>query len=293
MGPGQHGTPPSGGTGGTTPAPTAPVAPVDQNLLGDATANVLAGGDGNNTIAGLAGEDLISSGNGNNNVIAGDGADTIVLGNGNNHVDAGLGADSVFLGNGTNWVNAGAGDDTVFGGTGNTTFVDNGNDGSDTYHGGGASDTLDMSAISARIEANLGTGYAGWAKVGTETNHLYGIENIATGSGDDTITASDAHNTIDVGDHSAAGHDTVIFRTAASADGDNILNFQTGDKIDLHNMMNGTINLVSTAASAHDVAVQFDATTHGDSIITGIDEGGNHFTIDVKGHHVIGTDFAA
>jgi Ca2+-binding RTX toxin-like protein len=293
MGPGQHGTPPSGGTGGTTPAPTAPVAPVDQNLLGDATANVLAGGDGNNTIAGLAGEDLISSGNGNNNVIAGDGADTIVLGNGNNHVDAGLGADNLFLGNGTNWVNAGAGDDTVFGGTGNTTFVDNGNDGSDTYHGGGASDTLDMSAISARIEANLGTGYAGWAKVGTETNHLYGIENIATGSGDDTITASDAHNTIDVGDHSAAGHDTVIFRTAASADGDNILNFQTGDKIDLHNMMNGTINLVSTAASAHDVAVQFDATTHGDSIITGIDEGGNHFTIDVKGHHVIGTDFAA
>ncbi len=292
MGPGQHGTPPSGGTGGTPPASTAPVAPVDQTLQGDANANILAGGDGNNTIAGLAGEDMISSGNGNNNVIAGEGGDTIVLGNGNNHVDAGLGADSVFLGNGTNWVSAGAGDDTVFGGTGNTTFVDSGNDGNDTYHGGGASDTLDMSAISARIEANLGTGYAGWAKVGTETNHLYGIENIATGSGDDTITASNAHNTIDVGDH-GAGHDTVIFRTAASADGDNILNFQTGDKIDLHNMMGGTINLVSTAASAHDIAVQFDATTHGDSIVTGIDEGGNHFSFDVKGHHVVGTDFAA
>ncbi len=282
-------------SGPTTPpvVPTAAPAIVDQNLIGDGSANVLAAGDGNNTIAGLAGDDLIVAGNGNNKVVAGEGSDTVVLGNGNNHVDAGLGADNVFLGNGTNWVAAGNGDDTVFGGTGNTTFVDNGNDGNDTYHGGGVSDTLDMSAISANIQANLGTGYAGWAKVGTEVNHLYGIENIATGMGDDTVTASEAHNMIDVGDHSATGHDTVIFRSAAAADGDTIANFQAGDKIDLSNIMSGTINLVTNATNAHDIAVQFDATTHGDSIVTGIDEAGNHFTIDVKGHHVVGTDFAA
>ena len=288
------------GTGTTSPVvppvvPVTPIAAVDQHLTGDASANVLTGGDGNNTITGLAGDDLISAGNGNNILSGGAGDDTIVAGNGNNHIDGGAGNDSIFLGNGTNLVNAGAGDDTVFGGTGHTTFVDTGSDGNDSYYGGGASDTLDMSAITANIQANLGTGYAGWAKVGTEVNHLYGIENIATGSGDDTITASDAHNIIDVGDHSATGHDTVIFRTAASADGDNILNFQTGDKIDVHGMMNGTLHLVPSgpAAAIHDVAVQFDATTHGDSIVTGIDEGGNHFSFDVKGHHVIGTDFAA
>ena len=270
-----------------------PTAPVDQHLTGDAGANVLTGGDGNNTITGLAGDDLITVGNGNNSLFGGAGDDTIVAGNGNNHVYGGAGNDTIILGNGTNWVSAGTGDDNVFGGTGHTTFVDTGNDGNDSYYGGGASDTLDMSAVAANIQANLGTGTAGWAKVGTEVNHLYSIENITTGLGDDTITASDAHNTIDVGGHTATGHDTVIFGTAASADGDNILNFQAGDKLDVHGMMNGTIHLVSHATVANDIAVQFDATTHGNSIVTGIDEGGNHFTLDVKGHHVIGMDFAA
>ena len=286
----------TGGSSGTTDT-TTPAAPVDHavNLNGDDTSNVLTAGNMDNTVAGHGGDDLVSVGNGNNILSGGAGDDTIVAGNGNNHVDGGAGNDDIFLGNGTNWVNAGAGDDSVFGGTGHTTFVDSGSDGNDSYYGRGASDTLDMSAITANIQANLGTGYAGWAKVGTEVNHLYGIANIITGMGDDTVTASDAHNTIDVGDHSATGHDTVIFRTATSADGDNILNFQAGDKIDLHGMMNGTVNLLpnGTAAANHDIAVHFDASTHGDSIVTGIDEGGNHFTLDVKGHHVIGTDFAA
>jgi len=280
---------------GTTAPVVAPTPPVDQHLLGDATANNLNAGDGNNTITGLAGDDLISAGNGNNNVIAGDGNDTVVLGNGNNHVDTGLGNDNVFLGNGNNLVDAGAGDNNVFGGSGHTTFVDSGLGGNNSYHGDGASDTLDMSAVAANIQANLGTGFAGWAKAGTETDHLYGIENISTGSGDDTVTASDAHNIIDVGDHSIGGHDTIIFRSAAAADGDTIQNFQTGDVIDLHGMMGGTVNLKpnGTATANHDLAVQYDATTHGDSVVTGLDDGGNHFELLVKGHHVNGTDFAA
>ena len=292
--------PPTGGTD-TTTAPVVPAAPVDHaaTLNGDDTSNLLTAGNLDNTVAGHGGDDLISVGNGNNLLSGGAGDDTIVAGNGNNHVDGGAGNDDIYLGSGTNWVSAGAGDDTVFTtGTGNTTFVDSGTDGNDTYHGGGASDTLDMSAISANIQANLGTGYAGWAKVGTEVNHLYGIENIATGTGDDTITASAAHNTIDVGDHSATGHDTVIFRSAGDAAGDTIQNFQAGDKIDMtgFGMGSGAIHLVAgTSYAANQIAYSFEQVDGAETTVLHGQDGSSHqFELDIKGHHLLtGTDFAA
>ncbi len=284
----------SGGGGATTVAPT--VAAVGQTISGDANANVLSAGNGDNTITGLAGDDLITSGNGNSALSGGAGDDVIVAGNGNNHVLGGSGEDNVFLGNGNNWVNAGAGDDNVFSGTGHATFVDSGSDGNDSYYADGASDTLDMGAINANIQANLGTGSGGWAKAGSEVNHLYGIENIVTGSGDDTVTASAAHNIIDVGDHSATGHDTVIFRTAADANGDNILNFQAGDKIDVSAFMSGTVQLVNgTTAAAGQIAVSFQQVNGEEvTVLHGQDANHNSFEVDIKGHHALtGTDFAA
>ena len=56
-----------------------------------------------------------------------------------------------------------------------------------------------------------------------------GIENVVTGSGNDTITASKAVNVMDGG----TGNDTFKFLSAADANGDTILGFQPGDKIDV------------------------------------------------------------
>ena len=64
---------------------------------------------------------------------------------------------------GNDLINAGAGDDTVFGGAGNDLIVAEVGDGNDVYfgdegNGGTGIDTLDMSAATAAITVNLGSG---------------------------------------------------------------------------------------------------------------------------------------
>ena len=112
---------------------------------------------------------------------------------------------------------AGDGDDTYFG---------------DDMIGGAGNDTLDMSAITANITADLGTGLMGRGSASSSqsgNDTLWGVENIVTGSGNDTITASASVNVIDGG----AGQDVYRFHSAADANGDTIVSFQPGDKIDL------------------------------------------------------------
>ena len=110
-------------------------------------------------------------------------------------------------------------------------------DGNDVYFGdegdGGAGiDTLDMSAATANVTVNLGSGpllngTASSSQTGNDT--IWGIENVNTGSGNDTITASNAVNVMNGG----AGDDTFKFTSASAADGDTILTFEPGDRIDL------------------------------------------------------------
>ena len=73
----------------------------------------------------------------------------------------------------------------------------------------------------------MGRGSASSSLSGNDT--LWGIENVVTGSGADTITANAAVNIIDGG----AGNDKFVFLSEKDADGDTIIGFQPGDKIDL------------------------------------------------------------
>jgi Ca2+-binding RTX toxin-like protein len=283
----------SSGDGDTTPPP-APVTVTDQNLIGDDNANLQTTDGGNDVALGNGGNDLISTGDGADFVNGGAGGDTIVAGAGNDTVYAEDGSDTVFGGEGNDLINAGTGDDNAFGGEGNDTFVARANDGSDSYYGDAGSDTVDMSAVIANIEVNLGTGYAGWAKVGTVSDQLYSIENIVTGSGNDTITASGDHNIIDTG----AGHDKVVFHSASDANGDTLLNFEAGDKIDVTGFMNttGQVNLVNgSSAAAGQIAISFE-NIGGENftVLHGHDVNDNTFELNIKGHHALtGTDFAA
>jgi Ca2+-binding RTX toxin-like protein len=120
--------------------------------------------------------------------------------------------------------------------------------------GGLGNDTLDMAAITANITVNLGAnnGHGSASSVQSGTDTLYNIENVVTGSGADTITASNGVNVMDGG----AGTDTFVFTSATAADGDTILGFEAGDKVDLSGIdakdatgANDSFTLVSGAAS--------------------------------------------
>ena len=288
----------TGSGGGTVVPPPSPAlaAAADQTLIGDDTANLLTGASGDDVAMGRGADDMISTDAGDDFVDAGAGADTVVAGAGDDTVYGQDGADSIFGGAGNDLIDAGNGDDNAFGGADNDTFVGKANDGSDSYHGDAGVDTLDMSAVMANIEVNLGTGLAGWAKVGAVSDQLYSIENIVTGSGDDTITTSAAVNVIDTGTHSAAGHDTVVFKAASDADGDTILNFEAGDKIDVSGFMGGSVSLINgTTAAAGQIAVSFE-NVGGENftVLHGVDGNDNDFQVNIKGHHnLTGTDFAA
>ncbi|GJD74013.1 peroxidase family protein [Methylobacterium goesingense] len=248
-------TVPAPGGGTTDGTTTPPVTSTDHLVAGTIYDDVLVGTDGADTILGLAGDDNILAGNGDDVVRGGDGNDFVDAGGGRDVVFGGAGDDDILAGGGADMVygdagvdrilagagndlvTAGSGNDTVIAGDGDDLIVAEVGDGDDGYWGdevagGTGIDTLDMSAITANITANLGTGLAGRGSVtssqsGSDT--LWGIENVVTGSGNDHITASDAVNVMDGG----LGADVYHFQSAAAADGDTIASFQPGDRVDL------------------------------------------------------------
>lgn len=283
-------------------------------ILAGGTANdVLLGGGGDDTILGGGGDDLVRGDEGNDYVDGGAGRDVVVGGAGNDDLHGGADADMVFGedgddrmngGEGNDLLNGGAGRDVISGGAGNDTFIAQVRDDYDVYYGGDAFgdagvDTLDMSAISSRITADLGTGFEGRGSVvSTQTGRdtIWGIENIVTGVGNDTITASSAVNVMDGG----AGNDTFRFLSAADANGDTILGFQPGDRLDLTGIDadsglggNQSFTLVSGAFTGrgqvmvtHEVRDGVDYT-----VVEGNTTGGNEadFKISIKGSHDLTT----
>ncbi|MGO4174513.1 peroxidase family protein [Bosea sp. TAF32] len=241
-GPGTPAPNPNPASGGTLRSGTA-AADV---LIGTAGADNIIGLGGDDTLTGEAGADAISAGEGADFVDAGDGRDVVFAGAGDDQVFGGGGADMlygeagndrIFGGAGNDLIDAGAGKDTVVGGSGDDLMIGTAGDDDDTYFGdeidgGSGSDTLDFSTITANLTVDLGNGALGRgsavsSQTGTDT--LWSIENVATGSGNDTITASDAVNVMEGG----SGNDTFRFLSTQGADGDTILDFQPGDRLDL------------------------------------------------------------
>ncbi len=261
---------------------------------GTAGSDPLSGGDGNDVINSGAGRDVVFAGAGDDRVLAGTDAD-LVYGE--------AGADRLFGEAGNDLLNGGAGSDFVMGGAGDDLIVGELNDGDDTYFGdevdGGAGrDTLDLSAIIANLTVDLGNGIGGRgnassAQSGTDT--LWSIENVAAGRGDDRITASDAVNVMEGG----AGNDTFRFLSAAGADGDTILDFQPGDKIDLVGIDanvgatgNQAFTLIAGGAftAAGQLAVIHETRADGDhTLVVGNTDGAPdaEFRIDLKGSHAL------
>jgi hypothetical protein len=189
----------------------------------------------------------------------------------------------------------------VFGGAGNDLIVAEVWDGNDVYfgddsNGGAGIDTLDMSAATADVSVNLGSGAlsngtASSSQTGNDT--IWGIENVNTGSGNDTITASNAVNVMNGG----AGNDTFKFTSASNANGDTILGFEPGDQIDLTGVDadlgvagNQSFTLVTGAdlTATGQLAVSFETRADGDFTVVQGNIAGNtdaDFKFEIAGHH--------
>ena len=271
----------------------------DDVLVGDGGDDAISAGDGADFVDGGAGRDAIQGGAGDDTVFAGADADLI-------HGDAG--ADRIFGEGGNDVIFAGAGNDTAVGGAGDDLFVAEAGDGNDVYFGdeidgGTGSDTLDLSTITANLTVDLGNGLLGRGSAvssqsGTDT--LWSIENVATGSGNDTITASAAVNVMEGG----AGNDTFRFLNAASADGDSILDFEPGDRLDLSGIDadtatggNQAFTLIPGQAftGAGQLMVSYEMRDGVDYTIVSGNVGGGleeDFRIELKGsHNLTGSNF--
>lgn len=281
---------------------------------GTAQADVLTGSEGDDNIVAFAGDDVvmgnggadaISLADGDDFVTGGDGRDVIFAGAGNDQVFGGTeadtifgdaGADRIFGDAGNDMINGGVDNDTVFGGDGDDLIVAEVGDGNDVYYGDAGNDTLDMSAATVNVTVNLGSGAlangsASSSQTGNDT--LWGIENVYTGSGNDTITASNTVNVISGG----VGNDTFRFVSTTGADGDTIVGFEPGDRLDLSSIdANQSVagdqgfTLVSSGVltAAGQLAVSFGSDAHGDFTLVKGNVDGNadaDFTIQIEGHH--------
>lgn len=189
----------------------------DDHLEGDYGYNDLYGETGNDTLVadgyggtydGGAGDDLLKHVRGENTFVGGDGVDTLSF----NSYDEGdinlkdkkgkigsydiaisdvenvIGSkthDTIIGDDGDNVIDGSGGDDVLAGGAGNDTLT--GGIGLDSYDGGNGLDTVDFSYSGADWAYDLSEGTA---KVGTTTEQLTSIENVAGGSGDETFVGT-------------------------------------------------------------------------------------------------------
>ncbi|KRB24080.1 hypothetical protein ASD99_29460 [Mesorhizobium sp. Root695] len=266
----------------------------DDVILGNSGADTLLGGAGDDLIKAGAGDDVVFGGAGNDDIFGGAGHD-MIFGDGGN--------DRIFADEGNDVIEGGAGNDTVYAGTGDDHIIANVGDGDDVYWGEDGQDTLDYSAIGASLTIDLGNGLlhhgsVSSAQSGQDT--VFGFENVIAGSGDDTIMANAAVNTMDGG----LGSDTFVFASAADANGDTIVGLQPGDKIDL-SMIDADTSAAGHQSfvlfagagftSAGQVMVSYQTAADGEhTLVTGEinGDGAADFSIDVAGHHDLdGTSF--
>jgi Ca2+-binding RTX toxin-like protein len=276
----------------------------DDTMVAFAGDDVAIGGAGADAITADEGADFINGGDGRDMIFAGAGDDQVFGGGQADIIYGDAGADRIFGDGGNDMITAGAGDDSVFGGAGDDLIVAGIGDGNDVYFGddsigGSGKDTLDMSAATVGVTVNLGSGplangSASSSQTGSDT--LWGIENVNTGSGADFITASNAVNVMNGG--GGSGSDTFRFLSASAADGDTILGFEPGDRIDLSaiDANIGTANdqsftLVAPGAlAAGQLAFSFETGAEGDftRVQGGIDaNAGADFELKIEGHHTL------
>jgi Ca2+-binding RTX toxin-like protein len=220
----------------------------DQGDLADASAATdpvdLQTGAGDDTVIGGAGDDTIDGGADNDSITGGDGDDSVLGGTGDDTLAGGAGDDTLDGGAGNDVIAVG-GADSATGGDGDDTFTVDPNDPATdinaTIAGGETGetlgDTLDLSDQTDDLTVDLGTNPETGTVDGLDT--IVGddditfteIENILTGSGDDTIAGGAATDPVNV--DTGAGNDSITTGTGNdmidAGDGNDTVDGGAGD----------------------------------------------------------------
>ncbi|CTQ47566.1 Endoglucanase E1 precursor [Roseibium aggregatum] len=167
----------------------------NDTLYGETDDDVLSGGDGNDTLYGNGGADQFDGGDGDDELYGGTGVDHLVGGNGNDKLYGNGGADTFDAGEGDDEIYAGADADTIQAGNGNDIVY--ANESADVIYGNGGNDVLDGGAGDDQIDA---------------------------GSGDDTLVGADGSDILTGG----SGADTFVFRLGEIGH-DTVTDFAAGD----------------------------------------------------------------
>jgi Ca2+-binding RTX toxin-like protein len=140
------------------------------------TLSDLTGGYGNDTIVGDADANILNAGRGNDTITGGSGNDTLIGGSEGDTLNGGVGSDLLQGGDGPDNLNGGDSNDTMDGGGGG-----------DVYAGGpGSSDNADYSARTNPINVSF-NGAADDGEAGEGDNLTSDVERVDGGSGNDTI----------------------------------------------------------------------------------------------------------
>ena len=209
----------------------------NDTLYGDASGywdgqnDLLLGGAGNDSLYGSWGDDILDGGAGTDRLDGGWGFDTVLYSVnttplvidlaaglvkftgqswspealvGIEGVIAGSSADSLIGSAEANLLSGGLGNDTLLGGEGTDTLIGGG--GRDQLDGGAGSDAAVYAEITTSIRADLRAGVLTFVGQNWPAETLTSIENLTTGSGNDTVTGAGDANAILTG----AGRDSLI-----------------------------------------------------------------------------------
>lgn len=245
----------------------------DDSLIGSALGQSLDGGLGDDTVSGAGGSDVLAGGRGEDLLRGGTGNDSL------------LGATIVFPVSGEDDPNSDAFMDALI------------DDGRDTLDGGAGSDTVVVPsadyyshyypAFWGQVHAGVNLA-AGTLRVDFEnatTDRLVSIENVATGSGNDTVHGDAGANRLEVGDgintvRAGNGDDTVIGGTFTSDEifGRAFQDELRGDRGNDLLIGNGAIFVDGTDGMRPSGADYLDGGAGNDTLV-----GGTHRTVMVGG----------
>lgn len=160
-----------------------------ENDLVGADIDYVWGGQGDDRLIGNARANTISAGSGNDHVEALGGDDIVMGGRGDDHLDGGEGDDGVHGGYGADAVLGGAGNDHLTPGDYQTGKPDSS---VDVYDGGAGTDALAYDASPLAVTVSLD----GVANDGTpgETDNVLEVENLDGSAYGDTLTGDDGAN---------------------------------------------------------------------------------------------------
>ena len=192
------------------------------NIIGTGTADTIDAAGTNGTtsqfvISGLGGADVITGGEFNDTISGGGGKDTIFGGDGKDTISGDAGNDTLLGGNGADSIGGGAGDDLVAGEDGNDKI--SGGDGADTLFGGFGKDTVSGDAGNDTLFGDFDND-----KVygGEGNDRVYGgdgDDTVEGGAGNDRVFGDDGEDTVLGG----AGNDSLF-----GGRGDDVLNGNAG-----------------------------------------------------------------